>query len=116
MSRTSLATCGGLADLGLDQDVGLNHAVPPSLGAPCYAASGSSPARRRQADAVRRRGGRGDDRVDGRAEEALEAHATIPLAAYRRIRKPMPPPEKVVRDKRRELDEEEARREIEEER
>jgi len=39
-----------------------------------------------------------------------------PLAAYRRIRKPMPPPEKVVPDKRRELDEEEARREIEEER
>ena len=39
-----------------------------------------------------------------------------PLTAYRRIRRPMPPPEKVVPDKRRELDEEEARREIEEER
>ena len=39
-----------------------------------------------------------------------------PLAAYRRIRKPMPPPEKVVPDKRRELEDEEARREIEEER
>jgi hypothetical protein len=38
-----------------------------------------------------------------------------PLAAYRRIRKPMPPPEKVVPDKRRELEDEEARREIEEE-
>ncbi|HEY6651646.1 MAG TPA: hypothetical protein VI364_05055 [Actinomycetota bacterium] len=38
-----------------------------------------------------------------------------PLAAYRRIRRPMPPPEKVVPDKRRELDEEEARREIDEE-
>ncbi|MGA9162591.1 MAG: hypothetical protein WB297_17245 [Actinomycetota bacterium] len=39
-----------------------------------------------------------------------------PLAAYRRIRKPMPPPEKVVPDRRRELEGEEARREIEEER
>ena len=39
-----------------------------------------------------------------------------PLAAYRRIRKPMPPPEKVVPDKRREIEDEEARREIEEER
>jgi len=38
-----------------------------------------------------------------------------PLAAYRRIRKPMPPPEKVVPDKRRKLEDEEARREIEEE-
>jgi hypothetical protein len=37
-----------------------------------------------------------------------------PLAAYRRIRKPMPPPEKVIQDKRRKLDEDEARREIEE--
>ena len=37
-----------------------------------------------------------------------------PLALYRRIRKPMPPPEGIVPDKRRELDEEEARREIEE--
>jgi hypothetical protein len=39
-----------------------------------------------------------------------------PLAVYRVIRKPMPPPEKVVPDKRRELEDEEARREIEEER
>ena len=39
-----------------------------------------------------------------------------PLAAYRRIRKPMPPPERIVPDKRRELEDEEARREIEEER
>ncbi|HET7234844.1 MAG TPA: hypothetical protein VFK59_00245 [Actinomycetota bacterium] len=39
-----------------------------------------------------------------------------PLAPYRRIRKPMPPPEKVIGDKRRELEEEEARRDIEEER
>jgi streptogramin lyase len=39
-----------------------------------------------------------------------------PLAAYRRIRKPMPPPERIVPDKRRVLDQDEARREIEEER
>ena len=37
-----------------------------------------------------------------------------PLAVYRRIRKPMPPPERIVPDKRRELEEDEARREIEE--
>jgi hypothetical protein len=37
-----------------------------------------------------------------------------PLDAYRRIRKPMPPPEQVIRDRRRELEEEEARREMEE--
>jgi hypothetical protein len=39
-----------------------------------------------------------------------------PLAVYRRIRKPVPPPERIVPDKRRELEDEEARREIEEER
>jgi hypothetical protein len=39
-----------------------------------------------------------------------------PLAVHRRIRKPMPPPERIVPDKRRELEDEEARREIEEER
>ena len=38
-----------------------------------------------------------------------------PLGVYRRIRKPMPPPERIVPDKRRELEDEEARREIEEE-
>lgn len=37
-----------------------------------------------------------------------------PLESYRRIRKPMPPPEKVVPDKRRKLEEEEARREFRE--
>lgn len=37
-----------------------------------------------------------------------------PLESYRRIRKPMPPPEKVVPDKRRKLEEEEARRELRE--
>jgi len=39
-----------------------------------------------------------------------------PLAAYRRLRTPMPPPERVVPDKRRELEEEEACREVEEDR
>ncbi len=38
-----------------------------------------------------------------------------PLVAYRRIRKPMPPPEKVIEDKRRKMEEEEAEREIREE-
>jgi len=37
-----------------------------------------------------------------------------PLAPYRAIRTPMPPPEKVLPDRRRELEEEEARREMEE--
>jgi hypothetical protein len=40
------------------------------------------------------------------------ARASDPLAAYRKIRKPMPPPEKVMRDRRRELEDEQARREI----
>jgi hypothetical protein len=35
-----------------------------------------------------------------------------PLATYRRIRKPMPPPERVIGDKRRKLEEEDSRREI----
>jgi hypothetical protein len=39
-----------------------------------------------------------------------------PLEAYRRIRKPMPPPQKAIPYRRRELEEERARREIEEER
>jgi len=38
-----------------------------------------------------------------------------PLSAYKRIRKPMPPPEKVVPDKRRKIEEEEARRQLSEE-
>ena len=38
------------------------------------------------------------------------------LDAYRRIRKPMPPPQKVERDRRRELRDEQARREVEEDR
>jgi hypothetical protein len=36
------------------------------------------------------------------------------LETYRRIRKPMPPPEKVIRDRRREISDEVVRREIEE--
>jgi hypothetical protein len=34
-----------------------------------------------------------------------------PLEAYRRLRKPMPPPERVIPDKRRKAAEKEARRE-----
>ena len=40
---------------------------------------------------------------------------TDPLEAYRRIRRPMPPPQRVVPDKRRELEEEQARKHIDEE-
>lgn len=35
-----------------------------------------------------------------------------PLEVYRSIRKPMPPPEKVVPDKREKIEEEEAKREL----
>ena len=38
-----------------------------------------------------------------------------PIAAYKRLRTPMPPPQKVIRDRRREIEEEAARREIEDE-
>jgi hypothetical protein len=41
--------------------------------------------------------------------------ASDPLEVYRRIRKPMPPPERVIPDKRREVEEREAKREAEEE-
>jgi hypothetical protein len=37
------------------------------------------------------------------------------LDPYRRVRKPVPPPERVERDRRREIEEREARREAEEE-
>src|SRR5690348_7159837 len=37
-----------------------------------------------------------------------------PLEAYRRIRKPMPPPERVLPDRRQETEEEDAEREIQE--
>jgi hypothetical protein len=36
------------------------------------------------------------------------------LETYRRIRKPMPPPEQILADKRRRMREEDARREIDE--
>jgi hypothetical protein len=39
-----------------------------------------------------------------------------PLASYRRIRKPMPPPQKVIRDRRRALQDDQSLRDIEEER
>jgi hypothetical protein len=35
-----------------------------------------------------------------------------PLDPYRRVRKPMPPPERVERDRRRDIDEREARKEL----
>ncbi len=38
-----------------------------------------------------------------------------PLAPYRKLRAPMPPPEKVIPDRRRELDEEQARKEMDQE-
>jgi hypothetical protein len=41
---------------------------------------------------------------------------TDPLAAYRRIRRPMPPPEKVIPDERRKLEAQEAQREAQGER
>ncbi|MGE5459655.1 MAG: hypothetical protein ACM3WR_03395 [Solirubrobacterales bacterium] len=44
--------------------------------------------------------------------KAKRSRAKDPLAAYRRIRKPMPPPEKVIQDERRKLDEEAAAREM----
>src|SRR5438105_2519147 len=37
-----------------------------------------------------------------------------PLAAYRRVRKPMPPPERVLPDRRRDMDHERAEREMRE--
>lgn len=46
--------------------------------------------------------------------KAKRARTRDPLASYRRIRKPMPPPEKVIEDKRRKMDEELAEREIQE--
>ena len=44
------------------------------------------------------------------------SRAEDPLAASRRIRKPMPPPEKVIADRRRQIEAEQARREADEER
>jgi len=56
-------------------------------------------------------------RADTRAvatRKAKRSRTTDPLASYRRIRKPMPPPEKVIEDKRRKMEEELAEREIQE--
>ncbi len=39
-----------------------------------------------------------------------------PLDPYRRVRKPMPPPQRAVPDRRKRLEEERLRRELEEER
>jgi hypothetical protein len=49
--------------------------------------------------------------VGGKKKKRAKAD---PLAAYRRIRKPMPPPEKTFEDRRGKLAEEDARRQIEE--
>ena len=48
------------------------------------------------------------------AKKRSKARDVDPLAAYRRIRKPMPPPEKVIEDKRRKLEQEQAEREMRE--
>lgn len=55
-----------------------------------------------------------DNRCVG-GKRRKRAKAADPLSAYKRIRKPMPPPEKVVPDKRRKIEEEEARRQLSEE-
>lgn len=50
-----------------------------------------------------------------RSKRKRKADEADPLAPYRRVRKPMPPPEKVLRDERRKVEEREAQREIQEE-
>ncbi len=49
-----------------------------------------------------------------KAKAKAKANAKDPLAVYRSIRKAMPPSEKVVPDKRRKVEEEEAERELRE--
>ena len=49
-----------------------------------------------------------------RAKKKKRAKGTGFLETYRSIRKPMPPPEKVMKDRRRKEEEDRARREIEE--
>jgi hypothetical protein len=49
-----------------------------------------------------------------RKRRSKRAEADDPLAAYRRIRRPMPPPEKVIPDERRKLEAQEAQREAQE--
>ncbi len=46
-------------------------------------------------------------------KKRCKPEASDPLAAYRRIRKPMPPPERIEEDRRRKAEEDEARREME---
>lgn len=55
---------------------------------------------------------RGDNR--GVTKRKRGTGADTFLDTYKKIRKPMPPPEKVIRDRRRELEDDAARREIEE--
>jgi hypothetical protein len=76
-------------------------------GAQCYAATSARGKRR----AIERRAW--DDRSVGARKKKRSKRDDDPLAVYRRIRKPMPPPEKVIPDRRRELDEEGSRREME---
>jgi hypothetical protein len=52
--------------------------------------------------------------MTGRKRGAKKDGAADPLAPYRRIRRPMPPPERIEEDRRRELEEQEARRQVEE--
>jgi len=59
---------------------------------------------------VRAAEGVGADNRDVGGKRRKRAKQTDPLAAYKRIRKPMPPPEKVIPDKRRKLEEEESQR------
>ena len=65
----------------------------------------------RQAEAIERRAW--DDRCVGARKKKRSKRDDDPLAVYRRIRKPMPLREKVIPDRRRELDEEGSRREME---
>ena len=67
--------------------------------------------RRRQACAAAIGCASWDDR-DVAPRKKKRSREEDPLATYRRIRKPMPPPEKVIRDRRRELEQEQAQKEI----
>ena len=52
--------------------------------------------------------------VGKRKRGAKQGGPADPLAPYRRLRRPMPPPERIEEDRRRELEEQEARRQVEE--
>jgi hypothetical protein len=62
------------------------------------------------------RKGRSSKPPVGKALESVSDARAAYLATYRRIRKPMPPPERVLPDKRRKAQEREAERELREER